>query len=318
MPSCSFSGNADMYGAGIRVGFYLQWLGTILASWIVRDEVPSMRMSRALFVFATFLALIIKTAQDTLRPVEIYVVLLLCFGGYLYYVPLYGWRILTRFNARLDPSRHPKVGNGPVYSVLNFGLMTAVSIFQAWFWLGKIRNTDFGACLEYGFLFSKVRLNTVWFLAVNVVLNFLVLLISIGVLSIAAVRIGNASRLSRQARGIRRTLQELYGGQIPEGPNDERPSAVVVLEAAQSIIMLLIASTVIIATELTIRWNGIQDVGSVSDTGQMIPMIIGIGQVCRILYLGVFGNLDKEYQDNTRRIRNSLHFVAELGHQFEG
>lgn len=186
-----------MYGVGIRVGFYLQWIGTILASWMASDEVHSMRMSNALFVSATFVALILETARDTLQPVEIYIVLLISFGGYLYFVPLYIWRVLTCFNPRLDPSRYPKVGTGPVYSMLNFGLLVAVSIYQGWFWLGKVRITDFGDCIEYGFMFSKVQMNALWFWTLNLALYALILLICLAVLSATAVRIVKGEWLDR-------------------------------------------------------------------------------------------------------------------------
>jgi hypothetical protein len=56
----------------------------------------------------------------------------------------------------------------------------------------------------------------------------------------------------------------------------------------------LVVSAVITATELTIRWNDIQDVDNVSSAGQLIPMIIGVGQVIRILYLAIFGDVDKD------------------------
>jgi hypothetical protein len=197
MSSCSFSGNADMYGAGIRVGFYLQWLGGILAGWLASDEIPNMRISNALLISATFLALLLQTAQNGLHLVEIYIVLLLTFGGYLYFVLLFIWRILTCFNAELDPSRYPKVGNGPVYSLLNFGLLLAVSIFQMYFWIGKVRSTDLGVCVEYGFLFSRIRLDAVWFMTLNSVLYGLVLLICLGVLSVTVFKITNGTWLDR-------------------------------------------------------------------------------------------------------------------------
>ena len=107
-------------------------LTSISSGWYHPRRLVSQWWS-ALFVSATFLALIQETAQDTLQKVEIYIILLLNFGEYLYYVPLYIWRILTCFNAKLDPSRYPKVGNGPVYGVLNVVLVVVVSMFQVWF-----------------------------------------------------------------------------------------------------------------------------------------------------------------------------------------
>ena len=71
MSTCTFTGNTDMYGLGIRIGFYLQWFGTILALCVARGEVQGMRLSNSLFVASTFLALIIQTEQNNLKPVEI-------------------------------------------------------------------------------------------------------------------------------------------------------------------------------------------------------------------------------------------------------
>ena len=107
MAVCQFSGNSDMYGLGIRLGYYLQWFGAIFASWIAPSEVNSLRFSIDLFVAATFLALVILTANDadSLEPVEIYIVLLLMFGAYLALVPIYLLRMVTRCDPYWDPSR---------------------------------------------------------------------------------------------------------------------------------------------------------------------------------------------------------------------
>lgn len=52
--------------------------------------------------------------------------------------------------------------------------------------------------------------------------------------------------------------------------------------------------TVTAATELTIQWNGIDDVSDVSSAGQTIPLLIGVGLVGRVLYIALFGDLDEE------------------------
>lgn len=100
MAVCKISGNNDMYGLGIRIGFYLQWYGAILARWIAPSEVKNLAFSLDIFVAATFLALINLTFNDfnSLEPVETYIVLLLLFGAYLALVPIYVWRLLTACN----------------------------------------------------------------------------------------------------------------------------------------------------------------------------------------------------------------------------
>jgi hypothetical protein len=185
---CNFTGNSDMYGLGIRVGFYLQWHGTILASWIAREEVPGLRQSNSFFVSATFLALVIQTAGNGLRPVEIYIVLLLTFGGYLSFVPLYLWRAATGCAPQWDPSRVPRVWNGPVFSVLNFILVVAVSLFQLWFWFeGRKRSAEDG-CLGYGFFFARLRLDGRGFVAANIIFHFVLLACCLGMLCISAAK----------------------------------------------------------------------------------------------------------------------------------
>lgn len=97
MAVCKIEGNSDMYGLGIRLGFYFQWYGAILARWLAPSEVKGLAFSFNVFVAATFLALVISTLTDidSLEPVETYIVLLLMFGAYLALVPIYVWRLLT-------------------------------------------------------------------------------------------------------------------------------------------------------------------------------------------------------------------------------
>lgn len=179
-----------MYGLGIRIGFYLQWYGTILANWLAPEEVPGMRFSNTLFVSATFLALIIQTANDSLKPVEIYIILLLTFGGYLYFVPLYLWRLIIWGYPQLDPSRYPRVLAGPVYSVLNFALLVSVSAFQLWFWFAKVNDAGSDGCEEFGFFFEQVDLKSKRFVVGNILLHGVLLLCCLVVMLMALRIIG--------------------------------------------------------------------------------------------------------------------------------
>ncbi|KAE8448815.1 hypothetical protein EG329_008817 [Mollisiaceae sp. DMI_Dod_QoI] len=91
---CHIDGNSDMYGRGIRIGFYLQWFGSIIASIPLPPRHSSLPITLApgesenatfglvVFIIATFLALL-KQAKE-LAPVEIYILLLLNFGYHYY------------------------------------------------------------------------------------------------------------------------------------------------------------------------------------------------------------------------------------------
>jgi len=174
MASCSFDGNTDMYGLGIRLGFYLQWYGAILANWFAPLEVPSIRLTNTLFIFASFVALVLK--KDDLQVVEIYIILLLYFGSTLYILPVLVWRVLTGFNSDYDPTRfshapHPT----QLYNLLDSLLLLAVMSFMIWFWTACVPELDNFICEEYGFIFTKVKLNNEKFRDFNLVFAALLL-----------------------------------------------------------------------------------------------------------------------------------------------
>jgi hypothetical protein len=191
MASCVLDGSSDMYGLGIRMGFYLQWYGSILASWFAPSEIEGLRFTNSLFVASTFLALVISAADGSsnLQTVDIYVTLLLTFGYYLFLVPLYVWRIVTGGNARLDPTRWPTIRSGALYNVLTSLLLLAVGAFQLWFWAWRIAQPGpVGGCQEYGFFFARIRLNSLGFRVLNLVLYSLVMFACLTLLLVFAAR----------------------------------------------------------------------------------------------------------------------------------
>jgi hypothetical protein len=206
MDDCHFAGNADMYGLGIRVGFYVQWYSTILGAWIAPSEVPGMRLSNSFFVSATFLALIIQVARDNLTTADIYITLLLIFGGYLYLVPVYIWRLVTGFNPRWDPSRFSRVKNGQLFSSMNFMLLVAVSAYQLWFWLRKVKDNDIPGCIEYGFFFSRFPLKARGFVIANIVFESILLAVCVFVL------LGTCVPICARTCGLIRFLARRYYG----------------------------------------------------------------------------------------------------------
>lgn len=47
---------------------------------------------------------------------------------------------------------------------------------------------------------------------------------------------------------------------------------------------------------MTIQWNGIEGVGDLNSAGQLIPMLIGVGLVTRVVYIGIIKGDD--YDDS--------------------
>lgn len=185
MTTCTINGNTDMYGLGVRLGFYITWYGSILAAWIAPDEFESVAFTLDLFVAATFLALIIGTARNAVQPVEVYIILLLTFGNNLYLVPLWFWRLMTGFRAGYDPTRCPRVATSKLRSDLRTLLVLGVVVLQLWFWPGKVPDmVPHPGRNEWGFLFTKIQLDSTALRAVNIVFNVLLGIILLVMLSL--------------------------------------------------------------------------------------------------------------------------------------
>ncbi|KAF2732962.1 hypothetical protein EJ04DRAFT_578030 [Polyplosphaeria fusca] len=274
MTVCRFSGNADMYGLGIRLGYYLQWYGGVLAAWIAPTEVNPFRFSIDLFVAATFLALIILTAQDvdSLQPVETYIVLLLMFGAYLALVPIYFWRLLTCCDPFWDPSRWPRVRPSALASNLSFIMLIGVLIYQYWFWFNRVPDLDRLGCQQYGFFFGQLRLNSTALIVINALVYVFLGLVAVYILILKfryMVGFPDPSE-SRPKRQISRRRKAAH---------------IALLQNMDSWFKLLTAIAVTVAVEVTIDWNEIENVNSLDSAGQTIPFIIGLGLVVRIFYV---------------------------------
>ena len=197
--SCQAEGIRTCTVLGIRIGFYLQWFGSIVAEWLSKDQALSLRFANSFFIAATFLALIIQTSTGLLSSVDIYIIILLTYGAYYYFIPLYTWRLIIGCSPFWDPSRWPRVPPSRVYSSLTFALLVAVASFQMWFWCTGVNTVPrkVSGCPEYGFFFAMIPLDNAGFIAVNILVN-------VGMLIACFVHLCLALGLVRQPRNLRR------------------------------------------------------------------------------------------------------------------
>ncbi|KAF2245280.1 hypothetical protein BU26DRAFT_607578 [Trematosphaeria pertusa] len=276
MAVCDFEGNSDMYGLGIRLGYYFQWFGAILAAWIAPSEVQGLRFGIDLFVAATFLALVIATGNDvnSLEPVDTYIILLLMFGAYLALVPIFLWRLLTGCDPYWDPTRYPLVKPGSRSANLNFLMLIGALVFQYWFWFDRVPDLDDYNCQQYGFLLAQVRLNS----KVSVVLNILMYFwLGIVCLYIIVLKIRHAVGFPDPSERRKRLISRRH-----------KREHIRRLQNMDTWSKLIVVATVTAAVELTISWNEIDGANTLSGAGQTIPFVIGLGALIRILYVYFF------------------------------
>jgi hypothetical protein len=166
-----------MYGLGIRLGFYIQWVAGAIASLLqVKSEVAVVRSVLFGFTIAVFVAVVVQTAQSANTTVDIYVTLLLCFGFFYSTLAKYLWRIYIYARDKRRDGDETRNGGGdqirdstiwvvavasPEFDILQQSLLLAVSGYKLWFWATKVlESKDRPECPKYGFLFYRLELES--------------------------------------------------------------------------------------------------------------------------------------------------------------
>ena len=272
-----------MYGLGVRIGFYLLWFGSVLAGWVARRDTPPVRGVLLLFVAATFLALVIQVGNNAMTAVEVYLVLLLVYGAYYAYIPLYLWRLASGCSPFWDPSRWPRVSPGRTYSAINFFLLVAITCFQLWFWTAGINNipsTATTGCPEWAFFFAMVQLRNPLFIALNIVISVVLLLCCVVHMALEVGMVKSPRWLRKKVRKARK-----------RGISSQRRFN---LHLLQTVFRVTIAALMIAAVELTLQANNITRVYDASTAVQLIPIIIASGLLGHILWIFLIKGQDDD------------------------
>jgi len=173
-----------MYGLGIRLGFYIQWFTLITANLFENiEELPAIRLTLGSFVVANFIALIVQDRLHTVKAIDIFVMVVLYFGFYLSHIPVFAWRVLTRFDASVDPTRWTNSEAGLVDNLFQIVMVLGAAIFQLYYWLTvvpAIPKDNNGCPPPVGFFFGKrVELRDEAMHATNIVTQAVLAVISL-------------------------------------------------------------------------------------------------------------------------------------------
>ena len=82
-PACTFEGNQDFYGIGVRLGFYLQWIAGLISFVMNPDDAQSQAEVQTIFLLANFIALLVlqSTKAATTNVVVPILLFYMFFGG---------------------------------------------------------------------------------------------------------------------------------------------------------------------------------------------------------------------------------------------
>ncbi|KAK1998406.1 hypothetical protein LX36DRAFT_33981 [Colletotrichum falcatum] len=282
MASCQVQGEPGLYGLGIRVAFYIQWFGAIVVEYLEVADLPDMRLLGLLFSAAAAIGLVVRLSVAVLQPADVYIVLLLATGIYVFLVPLYVWKAVTCFRPYWDPFRWSEETPSPAFKGLNFTLLLAVTSLAIWYWCAFVPGNPCSS-EQYGFLFSRVSLGNKGFVASNAIMHLVILLACVLIL---LLKIGWKVPYWRERRKKKRRVSKTH---------------IVAVKELKTLSDVAVAATLTAAVELAVSWNGISGANHVFDTAQVLPLLVSAGFLVRMLFLhfaGVDGGSDSAEDDS--------------------
>ncbi|SPO02386.1 uncharacterized protein DNG_05059 [Cephalotrichum gorgonifer] len=263
---CSFEGNADLYGLGIRVGVYLQTISLVMASIFGQTAtLNKMNYACGIFQFALTVGLcILSTSSSEFRSVEAALVVLLALCS-SFQAPSFADSIIMRRPWTLKKVQAWVQDAGlPIFRVL---VEFALILYSVWFWfrgLDVLSHSD--TCTAYAFFFSRVDLYG-WFRTLGKV--YIIYKVAIEAVATAL------------------WLKHRLSSKKPDNslPNDTLVSNVYsawdILERHAhrftGVVQLVLVLFFALSVELMIRWNGITSVSGLGNVGQLIALLVGLG-----------------------------------------
>jgi hypothetical protein len=239
-------GTPDIYGIGVRIGLYAQWVATFLITLFAPENEEIFRIVNLTMQTAIFLGIAVKSPIET-NVVEPIIVLFLMSG-----------------------SLSSLTGNGitnfsHVSGVFKGLLYMALSAYGVWYWfkgVDRIMEGQMEGCNAIAF-FGRVTVDG-WFRNLAKGVSIIALVVSICVIGLCAIAMW---------RRFENRLEHAMARQSRRRPQVE--IAFLVLSGG------LIAFSICIV-EYLIQVNDIGGLQNVDAVGQLIPFLIGILELTRI------------------------------------
>ncbi|RMJ08284.1 hypothetical protein CDV36_012104 [Fusarium kuroshium] len=253
---CFLPGRPELYGVGIRTAFYIQWLGSLMIEFITEDYLVDMRFVSVFSSAAALTALIIGAAQGKLYPLDIYFLLLFAMGFFLFQIPLRTWQLLTRCQPHLDPFFISRENHGLFYNLMTVTILAGNTAMGAWYYTTFLPRLD-RDCWEAVFVLGKVDLENRGYIIASAFFYIGILAMLAGFIFLGSC-CDTPDTSSTAVRRIRRKhIKRLRIARILSG--------------------FVVFTLLVLAIELPIYWNHIDNVTEFETLAQLIPFFLSIG-----------------------------------------
>lgn len=275
LPGCQYEGNPDIYGIGIRVGVYTQWLSTLLTNWLLINRNSShIRDINTCFQFAMLIALLsLNNGPAPPHSIDAYLIILQIVGS------------TSTISSHATNKKEWKSTSWG--GLARFGIYWAVSAYSTYyFFYGSQHDADFApmkeGCMHYGFLFAKIPLEKPWFRYLHCAISATALTIFTILFGFLMYKHGRqfldqsivahyrAKKSAPEKEGL---LDDLTDGEMSPAVHKVAPAFCTGI--------LVVA---VVAIEATVLFNEIQGVNDPLNTGQLIPLVTGVGGLVRTVY----------------------------------
>lgn len=286
--NCTFEGNQDFYGIGVRLGFYLQWFAGLIAFTLNTEDSSTQAEVQTIFLLANFIALLLFQSQKASTTNVVVPILLfyMFFGGSVTAVTsaavsLQGWR-----GKQLLTQKIAFIARQTFVLLTSFCLL----IYSFYFWCTGLRKfKQFPAECGGTFVFPVAHRVSVDKTTAGAVLGLLLLIVLLLAICLIAYKrlqgnLGWFETLLPRAFRTRTQRKETFEQKEDIGvpwDKEQRYGLIFAILHVHEMITLRRVWTIagaslitfallwsILGIELTLKWNRVTGVNDVKSTSQ--------------------------------------------------
>ncbi|KAF2658364.1 hypothetical protein K491DRAFT_676410 [Lophiostoma macrostomum CBS 122681] len=274
-PTCGFEGESDLYGLGIRIGVYLQWLTGLLVYVFYPEGYADVSTTTLIFSTAITIGTIVNSSERYAS--EIFIFLYLFLGGIFITVVL----------GEHSPYYGAKESRISMFKLLcTVACCFAGSVYSAWFWLeGLMTFFQQSPCGEnWGLVFRRVDLYSPGVYKAMGALSCICAVSSgLGLLWFvkkAGVALYKKDRQALRTPRVDTGAQPTYQTGIGAKKTGSRDCHI----DLTPLVGFAVFVHSVVGIELTLRWNHISDVYTIRSLGQLIPFVIAVVEFLRFAF----------------------------------